>query len=394
MPTGTHFRHSVTIDGADIAGIVLAGATIDYGVKRDGENPSPASAYMTLISADALPNIADKYPGFSWGDRIPSGFVAEWVDEYEGGLPRLDIGTRVTIDASTPTGFQEAWSDTYDGGFDSRRFTGLVSAIDVLPASVTLTAVAESESLTRVLVDPSGWPQEAEDARVQRIASAAGISVEYPGASTATIAATRATETPRPAWTLLTEIAATCDAVLYANRTGEIIYQSRTVSGSTTDLTPAATLLDGLQMTTEAGAVVNSVTVEYGPPDARAKVTAEDAASISKYGKRERAVSTVLANVTDAQAKADRELAAYHVPVWHMPTATFSLRLAELRGAFPTYLQEILQLDLDDSVRLPDLLPASPLPEYTSRVLGWREVLDPLAWTLTYSLNPAGWTKP
>lgn len=394
MPTGTPFRHTVTIDGADIAGIVLAGATIDYGVKRDGETPTPASAYMTLISADALPNIADKYPGFSWGDRIPSGFVDVYGDKYEGGGPRLDIGTRVTIDATTPSGFADVYTDTYDGGFDSRRFTGIITAIDVLPASVTLTALAESERLTRVLIDPSGWPQEGEDARVQRIASAAGISVDFPGTSTATIAATRATETPRSAWAILSELAATCDAVLYANRQGAITYQSRTAPSTTTDLTPAATLLDGLQMTTEAGAVVNFVTVEYGPPDARAKVTAMDPASVIKYGKRERTVSTILANATDAQAKADRELAAYHVPVWYMPTATFSLRLAELAGPFPTYLQEILELDLDDSVRLPDLLPASPLPEYTSRVLGWRETLDPYSWSLTFALNPAGWTKP
>ena len=96
----------------------------------------------------------------------------------------------------------------------------------------------------------------------------------------------------------------------------------------------------------------------------------------------------------DAEAYADRVIAHYANPVWHMPAATINLRLAELVSAFPAYLQEILTLDLDDSVHLPDLLPAFPEPSYTSRVLGYKEILDPYQWSLTFALNPAGWTKP
>lgn len=396
MPTGLlHFRHTVTIDGTDLAGITLAGATIDYGTRRAEEPPTPASAYFTLISADAVPNIADKYPGFSWGDRIPSGFVPEWSDKYEGGLPRLNLGTEIKVDATTPTGFVETWADGYSSGFDSTRFTGIITAIDVLPATITITAVSMSERLTRVLIDPSGWPQEPEIARVQRIASAAGVSVLTSGTSTATVAAKRATENPAPAWALLVEVANDCDAVLYATRTGEVMYRTRNATGgTTTDLANAATLLDGLQFTTEIGAVVNSVTVEYGPPDARAKATAEDADSIAKYGKRDRSLSSVLALATDANALAARILAHYKDPVWHMPTVTVNLRLAEQAGPFPGYLQAVLNTDLDDSIHLPALLPASPVDTYTSRVLGYREVLDPYSWSLTFSLNPAGWTKP
>lgn len=395
MPTGVPFRHTVLIDGLDVAGITLAGATIDYGIKRDGEAPTPASAYLTLVSADAVPNIADKYPGFSWGDRIPSGFVDVYADKYEGGLPRINLGTHVTVNATTPTGFADVYSDTYDGGFDSTRFTGVITAIDVLPATIAITAVTAAEALTRVMVDPSGWPSEPETARVGRIASAAGISVLTQGTDTVTVTAMRAAETPRSAWSLLTDVAATCDAVLYTTRTGAVTYRTRNATGGTTvDLSPAATLLDGLQMTTEIGAVVNSVTVEYGPPDARAKVTREDAESVGKYGRRERPVSTLLTVMQDAEDYADRVLTHYANPVWAMPSATVNLRLAETSGAFPSYLEQVLTLDLDDSVTLPDLLPASPLPSYTSRVLGWREILDPYAWTLTFALNPAGWTKP
>jgi hypothetical protein len=395
MPTGVHFQHKVLIDGGDVAGITLAGATIDYGLKRDGENPTPASAYMTLISADALPNIGPDYPGFSWGAGIPSGFLDVYEDVYEGGLPRINLGTSVQINAITPTGFNDTYTDTYDGGFESTRFTGYITAIDVLPAQVNITAITAAEALTRILVDPSGWPEDPETVRITRIAAASASPIDVVGASTATIAAMRVEETPQSAWALLTALAASTDAILYTNREGSVTYRTRAdTTGSTTDLSPLVTLLDGLQMTTEIGAVVNSVTVEYGPADTRVKVTVEDAESITVYGKRDTSVATVLADVTDATAKAQRDLDHYKDPVWYMPAVTINLRLAETQAAFPSYLQQILVTDLDDSVTLPDLLPAWPMESYTSRVLGWHETLDPYFWTLTFSLNPAGWTKP
>lgn len=396
MPTETHFRHTVIIDGADLAGITLAGASINYGVTRDGEAPTPANAYLTLVSADAVPNIADDYPGFTWGDRIPSGFTPEWSDRYEGGLPRINLGSPVSINAATPTGFSEAWSDTYDGGFDSTRFTGIITAIDVQPATVTITAVTAAEALTRVMLDPSGWPAETETARVNRILAAAGVTgANVQGTSTIQIAANPATETAASAWSLLSALSIACDAVVYTDRAGVITYRTRTAApGTVTDLVPGATLLDGLTMTTEIGAVANSLTVEYGPKDARVKLAMDDAASVAAYGKRDMAVSVPFVNEADAMDKGNRVLMHYANPVWHMPRVSINLRAAEIRGAFPSYLQEILELDLDDAVNLPDLLPASPVPSYLSRVLGYREVLDPYAWTLTFALNPAGWTKP
>jgi hypothetical protein len=398
MPTGTlHFRHTVTIDGGDLAGITLAGATINYGTRNPDEPPTPANAYLTLISADAVPNIGPAYPGFSWGAGIPSGFTDDYRDQYEGGLPRINVGVPVSIDATTPTGFVDAYVDTYDGGFETPRFTGIITAIDVLPGSVAITAVTLSESLTRIQIDPSGWAAENDVNRFLRIVQAAGLSAaEYTvvGARTTDIAEKGITESPVSAWELLTEVAASANAVLFTNRNGVLVYQSRTVTGTTTELSPAATLLDDFQMVMELGEIANVVTVEMGAADNRGAVTVQDAASIAAYGKRDRTYSTVIEGQVSATEFANRMLAHYKDPFWRMPTATVNLRLSEAQGVFPGYLQEILTVDLDDSVHIPHLLPASPLPSYTSRVLGYQEVLDPYDWSITFALNPAGWSKP
>lgn len=396
MPTaGVSFLHTVTIDGTDVAGIVLAGATIEHGSRRDNETPSPGNAYFTLVSADAVPNIADQYPGFTWGDRIPSGFVSAWDDHYEGGLPRINVNAPITVDATTPTGFQPAWVDDYGTGFDSRRFTGVITALDVAPATIAVTAVTQAEWLTRVDIDPSGWPQESETARVARIAAAAGITVTVDGASSATVAAMRATgEAIQTAWALLGAVATSCDGVLYTTRAGAVTYRTRLhPTPAAIDVNPAATLLDGLVMTMELGRVRNQVTVEYGPPDARATVTVSDAASVAAYGVRDVTVSTSLALADDATAYANRMLAAYAAPDWVMESVSVNLRLAEWVDTFPSYLQALLDIDLDNTLTLPDLLPASPEPSYTARVLGYREVLDPYAWTLTLALTPAGYGR-
>jgi hypothetical protein len=250
------------------------------------------------------------------------------------------------------------------------------------------------------MVDPLGWPAETDAARVVRIAQLAGLTIRVIGPVTANVAATAAVDpadtTPQlvSAWQLLTDLALDCEALLYTDRYGELQYRTRTANtGSTTvELDPGATLLDGLQLTAELGAIVNTVIVEYGPPDTRAEVERSDAASIAAYGRRELKLSTQLADQAGAIGRAERYLAHYKAPQWSMPGATVNLRLAESAHSFPAYVEQLLDLDLDDSVTLPQLLPASPIPAYSSRVLGYVETLDPYAWSITYSLNPYGWT--
>jgi hypothetical protein len=396
MPTGLlHFKHKVMIDGGDLAGITLAGATINYGIRNPDESPTPANAYLTLISADAVPNIGPQYPGFSWGAGIPSGFVDVYTDLYEGSLPRINVGGTVEIDATTPTGFVDTYTDTYDGGFETTRFVGIITALDVNAGAISITAVTASEHLTRITVDPSGWPAESDVARVQRVATATGVPITVEGTLTVGMTPKGVAESPVAAWDLLTEVVAASSGVLYTNRLGSVRYRTRTATpGDTVTLGDAATMMDDLTMSMELGAVQNHIAVTYGPSDTPGTVTVIDAESVALYGRRDGRYSVAIETQVGAEDFADRMLTHYGHPYWRMPVATVNLRLAESLGAFPGYLQEILTIDLDDSVYLPHLLPASPLPDYLSRVLGYQEILDPVDWSISFSLNPAGWTKP
>lgn len=392
---GIRFDAVVRLANTDIAGITLAGGTITHGANAPGETPTPSTAYLTLITTDANGALVDAYPEMGWGDRVPSGFEETYVDYYEGGSARIAIGAPVRVAVVTPTGFVDEYVDGYVAGFESTRFVGTVTAIDYRPATVNVTAIADSERLTRVKLNASAWPAESEVDRVTRIATDAGIAVEVVGESTATIAKGR-DGNYASAFDLLRKVADDCDALFYTTRGGVVTYRTRdAVTGKVTvDLEPSATDVDSLTMTQEAGRIVNAVTVEYPDPNGTGNLstTVEDQTSIARYGRRERNLSVELAPV-DAIAKANRVLTNSKDATWLLPVANYILPLLRDLPAFPENVGGLLDVDLDDEVRLPVLLPGSPVESYTSRVVGWVETLSRTEWAINWTLDPYGWTN-
>ena len=384
------FAHRVVIDGTDVAGITLAGATITHGATGTSVVAEPASAYLELISHDAAGGLVADYPEYSYGAGVPSGFRDTYGDTYEGGASRLRLGAPVEVASTTPTGFADTYTDTYDGGFESVRFTGYITALDVTPALVIVTAVNAVEKLTRVAVSPAGWPAELDTERAARIATAAGVDhLRVNGDPTHTVSAVAADDSSTPtAWELLSKLAEDADALLYADRAGHLHYRTVTAhGGSTVHASPAATLLDGLQLTQELGTIVNDVTVTYGDP--AVKLEAERGSSVADYGRRSKAISADVVDEAAAQAIADRQLDAYAEPSWRLTAATVNLKLAARDDpAFPMRVSELLDLDLDDELTIGELLPAMPVPMLTARVVGYTETLDPYAWALSFTLDP------
>jgi hypothetical protein len=391
------FAHQVLIDGGEVQKITLAGATINYGTRNAAESMVPANAYMTLISYDAAAGVIADFPEFSFGAGVTSGMVRQYRPKYEGGETKLVVGASVEIRTTTPTGMVRNYSPVYDGGFESTRFTGIITAIEYSPSSISITAVSMAEALARVYVTPTSWPVESETARVTRISQTIGKPITIEGASTVSVTATGDKANRVTAYSMLVDLAKDCDALLYAGRDGSIVYRTRSaVTGATTvELDPGATLLDNLRMTSELGDIINKVTATYGPADAqgvRPTFTISDDESIGEFGERAMNVDLQLQLEADARAYVARILEGSLQPHWHMPTATVNMNLARLNG-MAGGVQDILDIDLDDDVLLPQLLPGSPVSTYQSRVLGYQEYLDPRDWSITFSLNPAGWTK-
>lgn len=385
------FEARVELANTRIEGITLAGGTITHGANAPGEGIVPATCRLELLTTDANGALIEAYPELGWGDRIPSGFEPTYVDRYEGGSARIAVGVPVRVSVATPSGFVDPYVDTYLSGFESTRFVGTVGSIDYQPATTIITAVSDAERWTRVKVIAASWPAEPELDRVQRIATNAGLTITVQGESTATIAQGQANAEPMPAWQLLAKVAADCDALLYTTKGGVVVYRTRSYTGpgdELVDLELDAVTLDRLVMTQDAGRIANVVTVQYDGGEA----TAEDATSIQRYGRRE-LTETVQLDADGAQDKADRLLRLWKDATWLLPSVDYVLPLLRTTDDFPLNVADVLDLELDDSIRIPQLLPGSPTPDYSSRVVGWVETLSRSAWAINFTLDPYGWTS-
>jgi hypothetical protein len=374
-------RPMVLIQGKRADNVVLNGATITYGRQFPEQAPVPASAFLTLVPLDATPSLADLYPGL--GYVLLDRYHDTYDDLYEQDKSDIGLGSLVEL-------------KVYDGVAESIRFKGHVAAVDYRPEGIALTLVSQAELLTRVTLLPAAWPSESEVARVERIASNAGVTITIEGANTATIAPYPTGDSRVSVWDLLSKLAQDCNAVLYANRNGDIVYRTRAADTGRmmVSLVPQGVLEDQLEMAQETGSIRNHVEIDYPDGQDTKTITVSDPASIAQYGKRMWSDSVLLA-APSAQSYAERVLALWKEPYWLMPQATVVVPLAELDlgpGLPPGDLRALMEADLDDEVRLGTLPRNAPVQAYSSRILGWVEQLDQWAWTIQFSLDPNGWT--
>lgn len=383
------FTYAVTVDGMNIAGMVLSGASITYGSTATGQPPAPTTAHLELLTPDVSPELAHEYPGISWNGGIPSGYVDTFADAYEGATSALKVGTPVTVRVGTETGYVDVFEANYRAGFDATRFTGHITALDYTPGLVGITAVDLAENLNRVELDPAEWPEETETARVERILNSAGHGLtraQLIGSSSLMIRAGSYSR-PATAWQHLYRLALSCGSVVWVNRSGALTYRTASEIPDTTYAAPPdATLVDPLSMSSELGDIVTDLEVKYGADD----LLSETSEAMSTYGRRDKKLEVELKNTSDAQAFADRQLTQRSEPRWHMDRVSVHLGLADDDGA----IAQLLTVDLDDLLELPYLLPASPVTTYSSRVIGYTERLDPYEWLITYVLDPYGWSAP
>lgn len=386
-------RHEwiVKVDGGNVAGITLTGARVTYGRRTTDEQPAPSSAVLTLLTPDASPSIAEKFPDFGPGDfAAPSGYTDAYEDKYAGVSSRLTIGAPITVDAQTSTGYTDAYEDHYDGS-TVRRFTGRITALDYGFGSVQVTAVDRLEQLARITVDTTR-PEETDIERAKAYALLAKVDLQIVGATVVRLVSNDKGSTSN-ALAELYKTAKEAGAIVYGDRDGRVYYRTRGAAvNPTLDLPPRATITSSVGMKAELGEIVNQVTVEYGYQDqqtkARPTVTSKNLDSINRYGLFSRRVSTQLADLSAAQQLADRIIANEALPLYAMPEVTVTL--VEDR---PEVVDVISQLDVDDSVKVGRLPIGAPADYYTARVLGYSEELAYPDWLVTYNLAPSDYLE-
>ena len=273
MPVIPVFEFSARVDGYNIAPIVLAGASVEYGRTSVQEQPDVPVAVLEILTEDAYPQAKTLYPEFGLGDWATdlSGFVDVYADAYAGVTSRLTIGVPVEIDVSTASGMSDTYTDEYEG-FLSRRFTGRVQAIDYTPGTIQLTCTPRSEAWARIdvggtVVDQT-IPVEFESQRAIRLAAEAGITLIVDGPPSVQVVAIPPETPPVSLAGWLVELMNDTGGLTYTDRSEFVHVQTRdyvVAVPPTVYLPPGNTLLDPLAMSLDLGLVRNRVTVEYGP---------------------------------------------------------------------------------------------------------------------------------
>lgn len=378
----------VKVDGGDVAGITLVGATIAYGRRTVDEQPSPTSCSMTLLTPDASPSIADDFPDFGPGDfAARSGFVQVWEERYVGANSRLTIGASVILEANLPGGFVQEWDPDYTGGSQLRRFTGRITALDYAYGTVRITAVDALEVLARIAV-PTIRPAESDIVRAQSWATLAGITLTVDGDHSVPLLAVEKSQNSN-ALAQLYATAKESGAIVYADRFGAVHYRTRNAKVNPTTILPGEfTILDSLSMKAELGEVINRVAVEYGIEDPvtkkRPSVTRSNEDSITRFGVFSESKQTQLASEAAAIELAERIIANESLPLYAMPVVRVTLVKDDA-----ALIDVIADLDLDDRVQVGPLPVGAPAQSYTARVLGYVEEAAFPDWLVTYQLAPS-----
>ena len=386
------------IGDQNVSCYVAAGATIDYGVRSPDARMTSTTFYGELIWMDD-----GGYPPIVFPGQLQRGYTDPYDDMW-GASTTIAVGDQIHIRTkSRVIGGQGGYTDPYSdrwggfGDFTSLRFTGYISAITYTDGRVAITGVSSQELWARAEIDVAGWPEEDEAQRVHRIANTVGMSINMVTGGTGPVlrAYTPTTNSDGQQrvqavspWRELQNTADSCRASIWVDRNGDIQYRAHDAPDGPHRYMPCkATMRESLALEMEIGRVMNTARVKYG--DDRETTQYSDSDSINTYGERVQTYSTILATESEAETFADSKLAALKQAEWLAEPVDIHIDAALYHGG-PAYVNEILDADIDDIAVVGPLPNSSPVSEYTGRVIGIRETLDPTDWVVRFYLDPNG----
>ena len=306
-----------------------------------------------------------------------------WLTDL-GTHPAPQAGDPVTIDLDTGYTRQATWGDpvtrwadpayTWDGTpLPVRRFTGVVRSVTALEAGgVTdqyeIGCVGLSARWGTLQVTATR-PAETDTARVDALCAAAGVTISHAGAETVQLVAA---ELDGDLLSLLHSIADQAGAILWEDSHGRVWWGAADHRrGPITASLPAGDILDRISWDSDTDRVINEVTVEYGPDDARQEWTynAEDSQA-QPWGLHGVTVDTGLAELTDAGDLAATILLRRAWPWWQ---ASDIVVHSDLIG--PDVWWAVNRLTIGDGVALPVPVVPGPTPGTPAAwsVEGWME---------------------
>lgn len=337
--------HAVTVGGVDISCLVDTVA-INHGRDEPGAQPEASS-----VSVD-------------------------FTTDPDNPLPAaVEIGATMVVTTTTV------------GHAASARFTGKLTDLllgwddegaDTPDAGVgQMVAVGVLADLGRRVVGDAPFPQELDGARVSRVMSLAGITLDPGTSDPGTVQILPRDIDSQPALSVAQGAAASASGVVWEARTGDVRYADALHRRNI----PSALTLDACDILVTPSwrrtleGLVNQVSIGYGALPAEGeqpRYVAESTPSVGKFGRFNYSTTTELAALADAQAFGDLLLARNSTPVWVMASLP-----VDIKGLDDARYNALLGLDMHSLLTLTGLPAIGAAP--TSAVLwveGWHETLS------------------
>lgn len=353
---------TVTIGGTDYTGKSLNGVSINYGRTNVWEQARASFATIELI------NLTDTVETFNLNDEVV-----------------------IKVQNSS--------------GIDKTVFTGNLSEITNLSAFSSssvkvsvqrISALGSFSKMSRAITTGS-WPKEYDDDRMDRIFTAAGVTVDVvdtPGI----YEFTTINHTAQDCYSLAAYYATMAFGYIYETTSGKVGFANESRRTNEADdngyfqIPGGSILTAGVTSTKTFTDVANDIKLEY---KASAIKSGTNATSISNYGTRAMDIITELEQGTQAQDQLDRYLALRALPRTSLSQFTVQLDVDALSSSQRNSLIEIY---MGKPIEIQGLPAAIYNGTYKGFVEGWNLVINREQATLTinsteaaYSLVPERW---
>lgn len=296
------------------------------------------------------------------------------LDTGETDLPGgLEVGSILRITTTTEITnsprFVGRITDMAMGWDDAGPDTPNALVVQVLAASPL-------SELGRRVVGDVPWPQELDGARVARIMSNAGVTLDPTFSDPGTVQIIPRDVDAQAALPLAQDAAQSAGGIVWETRAGEVRYADANHRRGAT----AGLMLDACDVlvtptwrrSTEG--LINRVSIGYGVPaegGEQPRYEAGNAASVEAYGRYEFSTATQLAALADATAMGQLLLVRNSSPVWVMAALP-----VDVKGLDDERTAALLGLDMHSLLNLTGMPSAGSAPVSASLwVEGWTETL-------------------
>jgi len=331
--------------------------------------PWQVSVHVAGVALDTsiIPVPLEVTHGRSSGGTQPDAPVCSFL--FDGPEPPGQEGDEVTV-----------------ADWGSPRFYGRIVSVEAFEfgGQIVRWQVRAVGGQARLGVTPVllTRPAESDVARVQAIATAAGVIINVAGTPGVTLAADAI---DRSALAALHQVCESSAGLIWQSRDGALWYGAADHrEPEPVAVVPAGAILDGVKWRRDLDAIVNHVTVKWGPEGAQTQNTHRDDASITRWGLRHVDITTLCADQVNADQLALMVLARRKNPFWTMPGIVLPM------DAMTAVDRESVQsLEVGTGVLLPiGLQPdRTPAPVAAWTVEGWQEQWDESGHTLVLAVT-------